>query len=87
LEGLACGRATIATKVGGILDVVEHGVNGWLIELGDVAGLATAVSQLLAQPELRQKLGANGRQTVITHFTPKKELQANLSLYQQLLSE
>jgi glycosyltransferase involved in cell wall biosynthesis len=87
LEGLACGRATIATKVGGILDVVEHGVNGWLIEPGDVAGLATAVSQLLAQPELRQKLGANGRQTVITHFTPKKELQANLSLYQQLLSE
>ena len=87
LEGLACGCATIATKVGGMPDVVEHGVNGWLVEPGEVEELATAVSHLLAEPELRQKLSENGRQTSMADFTPEKELQANLSLYQRILSE
>jgi glycosyltransferase involved in cell wall biosynthesis len=87
LEGLACGRATIASRVGGMLDVLAHGVNGWLIEPGDVSGLSEAIVHLLVERELRQKLGENGRQTVLNHFTPESELQANLALYQRLLSE
>jgi glycosyltransferase involved in cell wall biosynthesis len=82
LEGLACGCATLATKVGGMLDVVEHGVNGWLVEAGDVAGLSKVIVRLLADGELRRELGKNGRQTILTQFTPERELTANLALYQ-----
>lgn len=87
LEGLACGCATIATKVGGMLDVLEHGVNGWLIAPGDVAGLSTAIVALLANRELREELGRNGRQTSLAHFTPERELEANLQLYQAIIQD
>jgi glycosyltransferase involved in cell wall biosynthesis len=86
LEGMACGCATLATKVGGMLDVVEDGVNGWLIEPGDVAGLRDGVMRLLADGEERERVGRNGRQTILTHFTPERELAANLALYQQVLA-
>ncbi|MCB8944609.1 MAG: glycosyltransferase family 4 protein [Ardenticatenaceae bacterium] len=84
LEGLACGKATIATRVGGMLDVLEHGVNGWLIAPGDVAELVEAIGRLLAAGEERERVGRNGRQTILAHFTPEQELQANLSLYKAL---
>jgi glycosyltransferase involved in cell wall biosynthesis len=64
------------------LDVVEHGVNGWLVEAGDVAGLSKVIVRLLADGELRRELGENGRQTILTQFTPERELTANLALYQ-----
>ena len=86
LEGLACGCATIATRVGGMLDVLEDRVNGWLVEPGNVAGLAETIMALLADKGERGRLGGNGRQTTLTHFTSEKELQANFSVYQQMLN-
>ena len=85
LEGMACGVPTVATPVGGILDVVEDGVNGLFVETGSVEALRDGVLQLLGDGELREKLGENGRSTILSHFTPEKELKANLSLYQRLL--
>jgi glycosyltransferase involved in cell wall biosynthesis len=58
----------VATRVGGIPEVVEDGVNGFLVEPGDVAGLAERVGQLIADPALRVRLGEAGRARVMENF-------------------
>ena len=72
-EGLACGCATIATQVGGMLDVLEQGVNGWLIEPGNVAGLTEAIMPLLADQEERERLG----ETAVKPSSPTSPPNAN----------
>jgi glycosyltransferase involved in cell wall biosynthesis len=59
LEGMAVGKPTIASNEGGPLDVIEHGVDGLLIEPRDPAILAAAVKRLLADPALCETLGRN----------------------------
>ena len=59
LEGMALGKAVIASNEGGPLDVIAHGVDGLLIAPRDPQVLADAVLQLLDQPALRATLGAN----------------------------
>lgn len=71
LEAGACSKPVVATRVGGIPEVVEDGVNGYLVEPGDVAGLAERVSQLIADPALRARLGETGRERVERNFTER----------------
>jgi phosphatidylinositol alpha-1,6-mannosyltransferase len=61
LEASANGLPVIGYRCGGVEDAVRHDVTGLLIEPGDVAGLATALKRLIQDPELRERLGAQGR--------------------------
>jgi glycosyltransferase involved in cell wall biosynthesis len=61
LEGLATGRAVVASRVAGIPDVVEDDVNGLLVPPGDVSALAAALRRLAAEPETRARLGGEAR--------------------------
>jgi phosphatidylinositol alpha-1,6-mannosyltransferase len=85
LEGMACGKAVVASKVGGIPDVLGKGSgeNGLLVPPGDVAALAEAMEQLLADPERRMAMGLAARATVQEHFTPEREIKRNLEIYAQ----
>ena len=85
LEGMACGKAVIATPVGGIADVIQDGKNGKLVPVRDVETLATVLNEMLADETMRMRLGSTGRETVINHFSSEKELDGNLALYQRLL--
>ncbi|MDP6529045.1 MAG: glycosyltransferase [Gemmatimonadota bacterium] len=69
LEAMASGRAVIATPVGGVPEVVHHGENGLLVEPGDAAQLADALSRMLADANLRDSMGAAARTTVEAHST------------------
>jgi len=69
LEALAAGRAVVATRVAGIPDVVEHGVNGLLVPEKDPAALAAALGQLADSPELRFRLGTEARQTAVSRLS------------------
>jgi len=66
-EAMAYGRAVVATAVGGLVDAIEHGVNGLLVPPGDVAALRTELERLLADAELRARLGAAARASVPSH--------------------
>jgi glycosyltransferase involved in cell wall biosynthesis len=64
LEGMACGLAVLATRVGAIPDVVEDGRSGVLVEARDVDALGQALVRLVQDPEERARLGRGARETV-----------------------
>src|SRR5690606_16452936 len=61
LEAMAAGRPVVATAVGGVPDIVEHGRSGLLIGDRDPAAIAGAVGRLAREPALRAELGRAGR--------------------------
>lgn len=64
VEAMAHGRPVVATRVGGIPDLVEDGVTGFLVEPGDRDGLRAALERLLADPQLRRRMGTEARRRV-----------------------
>jgi glycosyltransferase involved in cell wall biosynthesis len=62
MEFMASGRAIVATRVGGVPDLIADGKEGLLVEPGDDAALATAMLNLLGEPELRRELGRAARE-------------------------
>jgi len=69
LEALAAGLPVVATRVAGIPDVVEDGVNGLLVPEKDPGALAAALRQLADSPEQRTRLGREARQTAISRLS------------------
>ena len=62
MEAMACRRPVIATKVGGIPELVRDGIDGILIEPDDTKALGGAITELLGNPALRARMGASGRE-------------------------
>jgi len=69
MEALASGTALVATRVGGIPSVIEHGRTGWLVAERDAGALASALGQLLADPSVRAGLGSAARTDVLHRRT------------------
>jgi len=84
LEAMACGKAVVATPVGGILDVLEDGKNGVIVNVNDASALAGKIQELLVNPEKLAILGKNARESIADEFTLEKELEANLEVYRKL---
>ena len=61
---MAAARPVVAARVGGLQDIVEHGQTGLLFPRGDAAELARALDHLLDRPEMRARMGAQGRAVV-----------------------
>ncbi len=68
LEAMASGTPVVASRVGGVPEVVADGVTGFLVEPGDVEGLRDRLATLLAHPALARRLGDNGRAAVCERF-------------------
>jgi glycosyltransferase involved in cell wall biosynthesis len=80
-EAMAYRRPVIATRVGGIPEVVAHDESGWLIERGDVEGLAQNVLLLLEDPARRQAMGMAGRKRVEAKFSLRKNVAQLVETY------
>lgn len=85
LEAMACGVPVIATPVGGVLDVLEDGVNGRTIPVNDAEMLAKVTEELLNDPEQCTRLSKKAREKIEAKFTLQSELQANLNIYNKLI--
>ena len=68
MEALAAGVPVVSTPVGGVTELVEHGVNGMLVRPADPDALASAVTELLGDPDRRREMGAAGRRAVAADF-------------------
>jgi len=69
MEAMASGLPVVATRVGGVPDIVEHGQTGWLVAPGDAQDIANRCAALAADPALGRRLGACGRQRVMERFS------------------
>lgn len=85
LEAMAASRAVIATSVGEAPHVIDDGVSGMLVQPRDVAGMASAVQRLIADPALRSRLGAAARQTVEGRFTVERMTRSYEQAYLEAL--
>jgi glycosyltransferase involved in cell wall biosynthesis len=81
LQACAAGVPIVAARAGGIPEVVRDDVNGVLVEPGDAAGLARAVSALLQDPDRRARLGRSGEALVAAEFSVEAMVDGNLSIY------
>lgn len=86
LEAMACARAALCTRVGGIPDVIIDGRNGMLVDAGDVAGMARALTTVLEDSGLRDRLGQQARETVLQHFDIRRTAAAYNQLHARALA-
>jgi glycosyltransferase involved in cell wall biosynthesis len=82
LEAMAHGKPVVASAVGGIPELVEDGVTGFLVEPGDVAGLRAAIESLLADPALRRRLGHTARARVAERCSWERVTAATVAAYE-----
>jgi len=68
LEAMSCSMPVVCSRIGSIPLVVEHGVAGFLVDQGDVAGLMDAFDRLAADPALRRQMGAAARRRAVETF-------------------
>jgi len=86
-EAMAAGVPVVATRVGGIPEMVKHGETGLLYEAGNVRELTYCLSRLLLEPLLRNQLGHQARKVAQTTNSPAQVAAATVAAYRQLLNE
>lgn len=84
LEGMAAGLAVVAADSGGPAEVIDHDVSGLLYPPGDAAALAEALRTLMAEPDLRARLGRAARRQSAT-FAPAVIASQLMELYRSVL--
>jgi glycogen(starch) synthase len=87
LEAAQMARPIVATRVGGLPEVVEHEQTGLLVENEDVHQLAESIAGLLEHPETAARLGQTARRRAIERFSWDHCVGAYEALYHQLLTD
>jgi glycosyltransferase involved in cell wall biosynthesis len=87
IEALAAGKPVVSTAVGGVPDVVRDGVDGFLAPAGDTSALADGLERLARDPDLREQMGAAGRERVLARYAVERLLDDTDRLYRRLLAD
>lgn len=87
LESMAAGKPVVVTDVGGNPELVEDGVNGFVVPSGDAEAIARRVVELLSDDDLRVVMGEAGRRTVAEGFTVERMVEETVGFYTELLDE
>jgi glycosyltransferase involved in cell wall biosynthesis len=86
LEAMATSLPVIVTSVGGALDIIEDGVNGFLVGPGDVNRLQSTLAMVLGSPETRERVGAAARRKIEEQYALTAAADRLRELYDALLS-
>ena len=87
LEAMACGLPIAASRVGGIVDIVEDDRDVLLVPADDVDMLSQKLQQLVRDMELRKRLGRAAKQKVESQFSPDRETENWLDIYHRVLDK
>jgi glycosyltransferase involved in cell wall biosynthesis len=83
LEAMASGTPVLAAACDGLTEIVEHGVDGWLVAPGDEAALVAAILELSCEPELCARLAEAGKKKVAARFLVNRYMTELESFYER----
>ncbi len=86
LEAMASGVPVVATRVGGLPEVVEHGVTGFLAEVGDIEGMAADALRILADCQTLQRFGRAARERALRLFDYRDVVPRYEAIYRRVLA-
>jgi glycosyltransferase involved in cell wall biosynthesis len=84
LDAMACSRASVATRAGGIPEIVEEGRTGVLVEPRDHSAMAREIVHLLKDDGLRQRMGEAARARVAERFTVERMVEGTAAVYESV---
>lgn len=87
VEGALSGLPVVATAIGGLPEIVEHGHTGYLFPKGDIAALASHLATLAADPILSARLGSNGRRKALALYGAERTCDLYEDLYKASLAD
>jgi glycosyltransferase involved in cell wall biosynthesis len=85
IEAMACGKPVVATLAGGVVEIIKPGHDGLGVPPGDATALAGALQSLIADAQLRDRLGATARETVCRRFDQERLAAQVFNVYRPLL--
>jgi len=85
LEAMACGVPVLGTNSGGVVEVVEHGVCGFLSEVGDIEAMAAAAIEILSNDEMAAEMGRKGKERAQALFNRDDIISQYEALYEEVL--
>jgi len=86
LEAMACEVPVIATRVGGLPEVVRDGETGFLVSVGDIEAIADRAEEVLSDPAKGRAMGARGREWGVSQFNTDRVIPQYIELYESVLS-
>jgi N-acetyl-alpha-D-glucosaminyl L-malate synthase BshA len=87
LEAMACEVPVVASRVGGVPEVVTDGETGFLSAVGDLDKMADDVARLLLNPELRAAMGQRARDSAVSRYHTNKVIPEYIKFYEQVLNK
>ena len=86
IEAFACGTPVIASRHGGLREIVEHGHNGLLVTPGNADELADAIAYAVSNPMQMRRMGLEAYQTYLARYTPERNYTTLMDIYHQALA-
>jgi glycosyltransferase involved in cell wall biosynthesis len=86
-EAMSCERPVIATTAPAFPEVIDHGKTGWLVPPADARALADAIRLLMADADLRRRLGEAARQSILERFNWRKTALEVVEVYERVASQ
>jgi glycosyltransferase involved in cell wall biosynthesis len=85
MEAQSAGLPVVASAVGGVLDIVENEVTGYLVPPADSGALAGAITKVLSDPEAALETGRRARNFILSRYSVRQMVEGTLNAYQAVI--
>ncbi len=85
VRAMAAGKAIICSRVGGLPEIIEHGVTGLLVEPGNRKELAAGIKYLWNNPEICRQMGRNARNKALSRYSPDRLYERLMACYRKAI--